>query len=272
VPSDIGAICSRPKAKNNMLKIVIWLVSIAAIIAALAIVAAGPGTRFGLWNFGVGLGILQMAAIPVLALAAASLVMVMLAFWKARGLVPLAGLALLVAGGASLVPLQMKAAAEGNPFIHDITTDFDNPPQIIAAASAERMNPPEYLGSDPAPQGNGLTISAAQKTAFPDITPLVLKGELGVIATRASSAIKSMGLEILPDSGRDGAQTGQSMIEAVATSTWFGFKDDFVVRITGQEDGSVRVDIRSKSRVGVSDLGANAARVREFAKRMRPDA
>ncbi len=252
-----------------MLKIVIWLVSVVAIIAALAVVAAGPGTRFGLWNFGVGLGILQMAAIPVLVLAAGSLVMVLLAFWKARGLVPLAGLALVMAGGASLIPLQMKAAAEGNPFIHDITTDFDNPPQIIAAALAERMNPPGYLGSDPAPQGNGVTISAAQQNAFPDIAPLMLKGELGAIATQANSAIKSMGMEILPNSGPNGTQSGQSIIEAVATSTWFGFKDDFVVRLADQGDGSIRVDVRSKSRVGVSDLGANAARVRQFLKELR---
>jgi len=255
-----------------MLKIVIWLISIAAIIAALAILAAGLGTRFGLWNFGVGLGILQMAAIPVLALAAASLVMVVLAFWKARGLLPLAGLALVMAAGASLVPLQMRAAAEGNPFIHDITTDFDNPPQIVAAAAAERMNPPAYLGSDPAPQGNGATISAAQQRAFPDIAPLILKGAVSDIAARARSEIESMGMDILPDAGLAAAQSGQSTIEAVATSTWFGFKDDFVVRIVQQGDSLVRVDLRSKSRVGVSDLGANAARVREFSKRMRPDA
>jgi len=255
-----------------MLKIVIWLVSIAAIVAALAIAASGPGTRFGLWNFGVGLGILQMAAIPVLVLAVASFVVLVLAIWKARGLVPIAGLSLVMAGGASVVPLQTKAAAEGNPFIHDITTDFDNPPQIIAAASAERMNPPGYLGSDPAPQGNGATISAAQQNAFPDIAPLVLKGAVSDIAARARSEIESMGMEILPDAGLAVAQSRQSTIEAVATSTWFGFKDDFVVRLADQEDGSVRVDVRSKSRVGVSDLGANAARVREFSKRMRPDA
>lgn len=255
-----------------MLKIVIFLVSIAAILAALALAAAGPGTRFGVWDFGIGLTILQMAAVPVLVLAVASLVMVVLALWKARGLAPLAILALLMAGSAAVIPLQMKAAADANPFIHDITTDIENPPQIIAGASAERMNPPAYLGSDPAPQGNGMTISAAQQAAFPDIGPLSLKGNLNEVVAKARQTIASMGMEILPASDLGGGQPNVSTIEAVATSTWFGFKDDFVVRLADRGDGVVRVDIRSKSRVGVSDLGANAARVRKFMKAMQPEA
>jgi uncharacterized protein (DUF1499 family) len=255
-----------------MLKIVIFLVSIAAILAALAIAAAGPGTRFGVWDFGVGLGILQLAAIPVLVLAVASLVVVVLALWKARGLAPLAILALIMSGGASAIPLQMKAAADSNPYIHDITTDFANPPQIIAAASTKRMNPPAYLGSDAAPQGNGVTISAAQQAAFPDIVPLSLKGSLNEVTAKAQRIVEAMGMEILLAPGLDGAAANESTIEAVATSTWFGFKDDFVVRLADQGDGSVRVDVRSKSRVGVSDLGANAARVRQFMKDMRSDA
>ena len=252
-----------------MLKIVIILVSIAAIVAALAIAAAGPGTRFGLWDFGTGLGILQMAAIPVMALAAASLVSVLLAIWKARGLVPLAGLALLMAGGASIVPLQMRAAAEANPFIHDITTDFTNPPQIVAGASADRMNPPTYLGDEPAPQGNGATISAAQKAAFPDIAPLVVNGTLSDVTAKALQTIESMGLEILQTPGAVSSVAGETVIEAVATSTWFGFKDDFVVRLADQGDGAIKIDVRSKSRVGVSDLGANATRVKAFLENLR---
>lgn len=254
-----------------MLKIVIWFVSVAAIIAALALVIAGPGTRFGFWDFRVGMGIIQTAAVPVLILCAASLVMLLLATWKARGLVPLAGLALVMAGGASLVPLQMKAAADANPFIHDITTDFDNPPQIIAAASAERMNPPVYMGSDLAPQGNGATVKEAQKAAFPDIVPLVVNGTVDDVSNRARGAIESMGMEIFYISGSDDPGNKVVTIEAVATSKWFGFKDDFVVRLTGPEDGTVRVDVRSKSRVGISDLGANAARVRKFMKNLPTD-
>ena len=52
-------------------------------------------------------------------------------------------------------------------------------------------------------------------------------------------------------------------IEATATTTWFGFKADVVIRIRPTADGS-ELDIRSKSRVGRSDVGKNAERIREF--------
>jgi uncharacterized protein (DUF1499 family) len=56
----------------------------------------------------------------------------------------------------------------------------------------------------------------------------------------------------------------------VATSTWFGFGDDIVVRIRPDGAGS-RIDIRSKSRDGESDLGVNARRIREFIARLKAE-
>ena len=59
-------------------------------------------------------------------------------------------------------------------------------------------------------------------------------------------------------------------IEATDTTFWFGFKDDVVVRITEDPSGqSSRIDVRSKSRVGVGDVGTNARRVRELLSRLR---
>ena len=76
-----------------------------------------------------------------------------------------------------------------------------------------------------------------------------------------------MKMEILAE-GPDGDEAGAGWrIEAVSTSQWYGFKDDFIVRLTTVEGGGTRVDLRSKSRVGGSDLGANAARVRDFMQR-----
>ena len=73
----------------------------------------------------------------------------------------------------------------------------------------------------------------------------------------ALKASKSMGWKIVDSSEADGR------IEATATTTWFGFKDDVVIRIRPTADGS-ELDIRSKSRVGRSDVGKNAERIREF--------
>jgi hypothetical protein len=191
------------ESEQEMVRAIIWVVSVVAILGGLAVLAAGPGTRFGLWDFRVGLGIIQLAAIPVLIVTAAALVSLGLAVWKARRLAPLAVAALLVAGGAAVVPLQMKAAADANPFIHDITTDFDSPPAIVAAASAARMNPVDYLGDDAVPGGkDGLTVSKAQTAAFPDIAALEISGDPAAVAARAESVIAAMGMEIIR-----GAQT-----------------------------------------------------------------
>ena len=76
-----------------------------------------------------------------------------------------------------------------------------------------------------------------------------------------------MGMDILAE-GPSSAESGTSWrIEAVATSFWYGFKDDFIVRLTPQGVGT-RIDVRSQSRVGGSDLGANARRVRDFMQKM----
>ena len=66
-----------------------------------------------------------------------------------------------------------------------------------------------------------------------------------------------MGWEIVasdPDTGR---------IEATDTTFWFGYKDDIIIRVTPEQDGAT-VDIRSVSRVGIGDLGANAERIETF--------
>jgi uncharacterized protein (DUF1499 family) len=65
----------------------------------------------------------------------------------------------------------------------------------------------------------------------------------------------------------DASNPGSGRIEATATTLWFGFKDDVVIRIQPDPSGS-RLDIRSASRVGISDVGKNAARIRAFRKRM----
>ena len=79
---------------------------------------------------------------------------------------------------------------------------------------------------------------------------------------RAVKAAESMGWEVV---GRDAAA---GTLEAVDTTKFFGFKDDIAVRVAAAEAGS-RVDIRSKSRVGRSDIGANARRIRAYAERLR---
>lgn len=260
-----------------------WAVRIVSIIAiglALVIVVAGPGTRFGLWDYGTGLGLIRNVAAPkalfggvtlpplFTAAGLALLLGIASAFMKQGGLAALGVIAALFAGAAGMVPVKMKAAFEANPFIHEVTTDFDNPPPIIAAANEERKNPAGYRGMDPVPNDpDGLIGADAQRLAFPDIAPILAEADLAAATAVAKDVVTSMGMEIIADGPADDASGGGWRIEAVATSFWFGFKDDFIVRISPLDEGRVKVDLRSKSRVGGSDLGANAARIREFMKR-----
>ncbi|WP_420797964.1 DUF1499 domain-containing protein [Hyphococcus flavus] len=156
----------------------------------------------------------------------------------------------------------MRELVAANPFIHDITTDFDNPPAIIAGAGLDRVNPPEYVGSELV-RGTEQTVADAQREAFPDIQPMVVNAGLDETREIVREILPAMKMEILDETlMEDGWH-----IEAAYTSFWYGFVDDFVVRLTPQ--GSMtRVDVRSKSRVGGSDLGANAKRVKAFFEKL----
>jgi uncharacterized protein (DUF1499 family) len=248
------------------MRTIVGITSFAAIALALAMAALGPGTRIGLWDYGTAFGVMRQITLPTIVAAAAAAAALILALWRVRGLAWLALLALLGAGAAGYAPLQMRALAQANPFIHDVTTDFDDPPAILAAAEAPRKNPAAYAGADPV-RNSAKTVAEAQLEAFPDIKPLIVAADLQATRVAARQAIEDMGMDILAE-GPASAEIGSGWrIEAVATSLWFGFKDDFIVRLTPQEVG-VRIDVRSKSRVGGSDLGANARRVRAFLARM----
>ena len=136
------------------------------------------------------------------------------------------------------------------PAIHDITTDTIQPPPFLAILPlrAGAVNPVEYGGAD---------VAAKQKQAYPDIVPLTLAIPPDRAFDRALAAARGMGWEMVASDPAGGR------IEATDTTFWFGFKDDVVVRVTPQPNGS-RVDVRSLSRVGVGDIGANAARIRAY--------
>jgi uncharacterized protein (DUF1499 family) len=70
---------------------------------------------------------------------------------------------------------------------------------------------------------------------------------------------------VLTDQGLEivAVDSDAGLVEATATTFWFGFKDDLVVRVEAIESGS-RVDVRSVSRVGQSDVGQNAKRIEKF--------
>ncbi len=219
-----------------------------------ALLLVGPlGTRVGLWSFVIGF--LMLGVSVLLALVGASLALVggiKTGQWLPAGTAIVVGLAIVS------VPSAVILSARGNPAIHDITTDMDNPPAFVAVLPlrAGAANPPEYAGAETAAQ---------QRRAYPDVQPLVLRSSAGETFDRALAAVRDLGWEVVASDRAAGR------IEAVDTTFWFGFKDDVVIRIAETPPaGGTRVDVRSKSRVGVGDLGTNAGRVRELLRRLQP--
>ena len=231
------------------------LTALVAVLAGLALVLAGPGTQFGLWNFRVGLSLLRYGAyLGIVAVVLAIAVLVVLAVTRPRGAVrrPLF-VALVLGAAAFVVPFSLLQKAKENPPIHDITTDTQDPPQFVAVLPLRKqaLNPASYGGD---------SVAAQQRRAYPDIRPLELPELPARAFDRALTAARAMGWNI------EAADSTTGRIEATATSRWFGFMDDIVVRVRPDSVGS-RVDVRSVSRVGKGDLGANAARVRAYLAR-----
>ena len=158
----------------------------------------------------------------------------------------------LLIGVAVLIPnINSMVVPDGYiPPIHDITTDTNNPPQFIALLT-NRDDAPNTL------EYGGPEIAAQQLAAYPDIVPIISSLSPDDAYVKALEVGIAMKWEI------SGADATAHRFEGTATTAWFKFIDDTVVVISENEGGS-RVDIRSVSRIGRSDLGENAKRIRAF--------
>ena len=221
-----------------------------SVVAVVLLLAAGPGTRLGLWPYRTGFQMLRWAVYS--GVAGAVLGLVALVATSRRGWAALAiGLGL----AAAVPPWQVQRAARGKPPIHDISTDTEDPPPFVDVVPLRRdaINPVAYGGPE---------IAAQQKKAYPDLKSAVLPTPPAQAFDRALAAAKAQGWAIVA------AEAGEGRIEATDTTRWFGFKDDVVIRVRPEGTGS-RVDVRSVSRVGRGDVGANAKRIRRFLDALR---
>jgi len=228
------------------------LVMAVCVASFVMLVSSGPGTRMGLWPWQTGLSLVRWAAWTGMIGSAAALVLVVMTLvpkWRARAWVPLVALAYGVI--AFVPPLLLLQKAKAVPPIHDITTDPFDPPAFVA------LMPMRQQVANGAAYG-GTEIAKQQQQGYPDIKSLVVKATPAETVQKAIDAARSLGWEIVSSDAPAGR------VEATDTSMWFGFKDDIIVRVRPEPSGGSRVDVRSVSRVGKSDIGANAKRVREF--------
>jgi uncharacterized protein (DUF1499 family) len=155
-----------------------------------------------------------------------------------------------VAGVAGAIAFVVAATrGGGTPLINDYTTDPAEPPAFTQAAA------------EPANTGRDLSYPAGfadiQRACCPDLTPVVL----AVSPPEAFARIEAVATA-MPDWRVTRRDPAAGEVEAVATSAIFGFQDDVVLRVRPDPGGGSRVDVRSKSRDGKGDRGANAARIR----------
>jgi uncharacterized protein (DUF1499 family) len=215
---------------------------------------AGPGYRLGWWSLGSGIQTIRWSAMVALGVAAAGLIAAAMARnAPARRAWYEALLGLVIALAVALPPILLYLRAQNLPHIHDVTTDTENPPVFVAIAGL-RQNAPNSTRYS-------AQTAALQKSGYPDIGPVVLHLTPERAYRLAESTAHAMGWEVVATSPAD------LRIEATDTTLLFGFKDDVVIRVSPQPDGS-RIDVRSLSRVGGSDFGTNANRVRRFLSKL----
>lgn len=241
---------SRPVSRR-----LIWIGFIVALASAFAMVFSGIGYQLGLWHFRTGFAIMGWAFWFAAGAAVVSLVGLFLLVPRPPKLVAAAVAGILVGAATAYIPWSYKQTVASLPFIHDISTDTQNPPAFVAVKGLRKEgdHPVEYDGPE---------VAAQQEKAYPDLKPLTVAASKDKVLKAAEAALKSMKLDIVEENAAEGR------IEAVATTLLYGFKDDVVVRVVAEGTGT-RIDVRSKSRVGRSDVGQNAARIRQFLTRLQ---
>lgn len=234
------------------------------ILAPLTFVVAAIGYKIGLLDLGVSFGLLNLKVGPLMLLLCLVIgaISLLLAFLiKPRKGIFISALALIV-GLAGMMQLGgVKKKSANLPFIHDVSTDTQNPPMFTDAIMSERAklpkaNPANYVGKL-GPKGEKL-VSVMQVKGYPDIRPVILEEDPDIVFGQALVIAKNLGWKLKTEDKEAG------LIEATDTTFWYGFKDDVIIRIKASEGGGTVLDIRSLSRVGGTDLGKNAERIREF--------
>jgi uncharacterized protein (DUF1499 family) len=222
------------------------LALLSAVIAILAVL----GLRLGVMPLAValfaGLGGGMVIAVIAILLSTIGLIVTLRTGRSGKG-VALAAIFLSLAVAAPV--LNAVVGGSSVPPIHDISTDLNDPP-IFAAVPAQRT--PAHNSLDRSQQEN---LDALQSAAYPDIVPILLDRHPGQAFEDAVEVVQELGWDVVAIAVEEGR------IEATETTTLMGFQDDVVIRVR-EEEGKALIDIRSVSRVGESDLGKNAARIR----------
>lgn len=225
------------------------ILKILAVIAVLTFPLAIIATRMDLIDFRTAFDFITWSVFLAIALFLAGTI---IGFAKANSAPELARAARF-ASLLSLIPILILGnqlyKVRSLPAIHNISTDLVDPPAFVQV--------PELRGEGTNPLAYDPEQAPVQQAAYPEVKSFVTDRSVSEMYARALEVAREFGWEIVsqdPDAG---------IIEATESTLLWGFKDDVVIRIRAQ-DGKTIVDLRSVSRVGQSDIGANAKRIKRF--------
>lgn len=229
---------------------------ILALITPLTAIMSGLGVRFEFWHFKIGFGILQFSVLAALLALVLTVIAMGTAYIGHQKVFTRPALyALAFSALVSITPILYLAEFRKSPTLADATTDFELPPSFIDVEPLRAgKNPSDYLGEEAA---------ELQRHFFPELEGMVTGFSKRRLIGVAEEVVSEMGMELVasyPDVGR---------LEATATSLWFGFKDDVVVRVLPYPGANTVLDIRSASRVGRLDGGVNAKRIQQMLARIK---
>ncbi len=236
--------------KRTIAKIFFYL----SLTATLVFIFSGYGYQWDIWSMGMGFTLLRYSAYAAIGLVITQVISLFIMKGAGAKAISFLVIGIFLTGAVSGTALYWQNKAQNVPPIHDISTDLTTPPEFVSMVRlrADAPNPPEYAGEETA---------AAQEEAYPHIQPLIVTTGKQEVIDEIVMLIVSRNWDMVSINRAEGR------VEATEKLPWFGFKDDVVLRVTEIENGtSTRVDMRSKSRIGRSDVGVNADRIEAFLK------
>jgi uncharacterized protein (DUF1499 family) len=264
--ATMGSVTQTPLPKlSRWPGTIMKIAMICSIIALILLVTAGPGYRVGVVPLIAALLATALGFLLFIFAFIGGAIALVTARRTARPIPRGATPLVILAGVVAVFGVAFILHARGAPPIHDITTDFSDPPafkDVLALRIASgAQNPADYhrLQNN---RGVEVDVAAAQRGAFPDILPIDASEAPAMVLPLAEKAARKMGWTIVAVAPNDGR------IEATDTTRYFGFKDDIVVRVRPVATGS-RIDVRSESRIGLGDAGTNAQRVSKYLSALR---
>jgi len=224
------------------------MVMLSIVIVVMAALS-GFGFRMDWWGYFFGFQLLKASIISAIVCGIISLTLIVVGLVKRIPIVGKATLAAFLSISIAAIPFLYILEFRKIPTFGEAATDFENFPEfevLAKARNAEAEDPPLFSLSE---------AEALQKKFFPELAPITIDRSPAKATEQVIKVLKEMKFSLAPAIG------DEHRVEATQTSFWFGFKDDVVVIITGLPGGGSRVDVRSASRVGKLDGGANAKRV-----------